>query len=426
MRLQTGGNAMDDAPVHELPPDGGMLSVTERNRAKIAEGGVPSVNREKAIALAKRLIANVKAGTGTRADSIMEVDTATYNDPVLYEKEMQAIFDTLPFIAGMSSDLSKPGDFININEFGTPILVTRNKQGVVKAFVNSCRHRGSALVFEERGNCAGFSCPYHGWSYNLDGKLLGVAQASDFGEVDKSQHGLIDIQAEERHGIIFVATRPGATFDLDEYLGQEMQEELAQWNIAELQHAKTGSIPLDGNWKLTLEAFLEVYHFDVTHKNNLAIVAYGDATEIRTLGKHVFFAIPMKSIMELESIPEEDWVPEKHMMFGYTLYPGTLMNITPMIMALYAMYPVALHKSGVRHSIYARLDMSVPENRALGEQTWESSNGIVQREDYPFGITSPQKGIYREAVPKFLFGRNELGLQHMLKVTRQMVADAEK
>jgi phenylpropionate dioxygenase-like ring-hydroxylating dioxygenase large terminal subunit len=416
---------MNDGEPQIQEDDGGMLSVTARNRAKIAAGGVPSVNREKAIALAKRLIANVKAGTGTRADSIMEVDTATYNDPVLYEKEMRAIFDTLPFIAGMSSDLGKPGDFININEFGTPILVTRNKAGVVKAFVNSCRHRGSALVFEPRGNCAGFSCPYHGWSYNLDGKLLGVAQPSDFGEVNKSELGLIEIQAEERHGIIFVATRPGATFDLDDYLGQEMQEELAQWNIAELQHAKTGAIPLDGNWKLTLEAFLEVYHFDVTHKNNLAIVAYGDATEIRTLGKHVFFAIPMKSIMELESIPEDEWVPEKHMMFGYTLYPGTLMNITPMIMAFYAMYPVALHKSGVRHSIYARLDMSVPANRELGEQTWESSNGIVQREDYPFGITSPQKGIYREAVPKFLFGRNELGLQHMLKVTRQMVADAE-
>ena len=68
---------MDDAPVQELPPDGGMLSVTERNRARIADGGIPSVNREKAIALAKRLIANVKAGTGTRADGIMEVDTAT-------------------------------------------------------------------------------------------------------------------------------------------------------------------------------------------------------------------------------------------------------------------------------------------------------------------------------------------------------------
>jgi len=161
-----------------------------------------------------RLIANIKNGTGTLADSVMEVDTATYNDPVLYEKEMRAIFDTLPFIAGMSSDLAKPGDFININEFGTPILITRNKDGAVKAFVNSCRHRGSALVFCARGQSpGGFSCPYHGWSYNLDGKLLGVAHPADFGEVDKSQLGLIEIMAEERHGIIFVATRPGVTFD---------------------------------------------------------------------------------------------------------------------------------------------------------------------------------------------------------------------
>jgi phenylpropionate dioxygenase-like ring-hydroxylating dioxygenase large terminal subunit len=417
---------MDDIQPGELPPDGGMLSVTEQNRSKMDAHRIPSLNREKLIALAKRLIANVKAGTGSRAEGVMEVDTATYNDPVLYEKEMRAVFDRLPFVAGMSSDLQKPGDFININEYGTPILITRNKDGAVKAFVNSCRHRGSALVFCERGQSpGGFSCPYHGWSYNLDGKLLGVAQASDFGEVNKSELGLIEIQAEERHGIIFAATRPGATFDLDEYLGQEMQEELAQWDIGALQHAKTGSIPLAGNWKLTLEAFLEVYHFDVTHKNNLALVAYGDATEIRTLGKHVFFGIPLKSILELEKIPEEEWAPEQHMMFGYTLYPGTLMNITPIIMALYAMYPVALHKSGVRHSIYARLDMSDPANRELGEQTWESSNGIVQREDYPFGITSPQAGIYREAVPKFLFGRNELGLQHMLGVTRKLVAEAE-
>jgi len=418
---------MDDGPIQEIPADGGMLSVTEKNRGKMDAGGVQSLNRQNTIALAKRLIANVKAGTGTLADGVMEVDTATYNDPVLYEKELRAIFDRLPFVAGLSSDLAKPGDFLNINEFGTPILVTRTKDGVVKGFVNSCRHRGSALVFCPRGQSpGGFSCPYHGWSYNLDGKLLGVAHPADFGPVDKSELGLVEIQVEERHGLIFCATMPGATFDLDEYLGEEMQQELAQWNIGELSHAKTGPIALDGNWKLTLEAFLEVYQFVVTQKNNLALVAFGDATEIRTLGKHVFFGIPLKSILELETIPEEEWVPEKHIMFGYMLYPGILMNITPIIMAFYSLYPIALNKSGVRHSIYARLDMSQPENRALGEQTWDSSNGIVQREDYPFGITSPQQGIYRQAVPKFLFGRNELGLQHMLGVTQQMLAAAEE
>jgi choline monooxygenase len=421
-----GGNAMDDGPTQAIPPDGGMLSVTERNRGKMDADGVKSLNRQNTIALAKRLIANVKAGTGTLADGVLEVDTATYNDPVLFEKERRAIFDKLPFIAGLSRDLEKPGDFLNINEFGTPILVTRNKQGVVRAFVNSCRHRGSALVFCQRGQSpAGFSCPYHGWSYNLDGKLLGVAHPADFGEVDKSQLGLVEIMAEERHGIIFVATRPGVTFDLDDYLGPEMAQELDQWNIGDLSHAKTGPVALDGNWKLTLEAFLEVYHFEVTHKENLAQIAYGDATEIRTLGKHVFFGIPLKSILDLETIPEDQWVPEQHIMFGYMLYPGILMNITPIIMAFYSLYPVSLNKSGVRHSIYARLDLSQPENQALGEQTWESSYGIVLREDFPFGITSPQAGIYREAVPKFLFGRNELGLQHMHGVTQQMLAEAE-
>jgi phenylpropionate dioxygenase-like ring-hydroxylating dioxygenase large terminal subunit len=420
------GNAMNDGQEKEIPVDGGMLSVTERNRSKMDAGGVRSLNRQKSIALAKRLIAMVKAGTGTLADGVMEVDTAIYNDPVLYEKERVAIFDKLPFIAGLSRDLEKPGDFLNINEFGTPILVTRNKQGVVKAFVNSCRHRGSALTFCQRGESpGGFSCPYHGWSYSLDGKLIGIAQASNFGTVDKSELGLVEIMAEERHGIIFVATKPGVTFDLGEYLGPEMEEELAQWKLGELAHAKTGPIPLDGNWKLTLEAFLETYHFDVTHKENLAQISHGNSVEIRTLGKHVFFGIPLKSIVELAQLPEEEWVPEEHMMFGYMLYPGILMNITPIIMAFYSLYPVSVNKSGVRHSIYARLDMNVPENRELGENTWESSCGIVMREDLPFGVTSPQAGIFREAVPKFLFGRTELALQHMYKVTQDLLTRAE-
>jgi hypothetical protein len=100
---------MDDGPTQTVPPDGGMLSVTERNRGKMDANGVGSLNRQNTIALAKRLIANVKAGTGTLADGVLEVDTATYNDPVLFEKERRAIFDRLPFIAGLSRDLEKPG-----------------------------------------------------------------------------------------------------------------------------------------------------------------------------------------------------------------------------------------------------------------------------------------------------------------------------
>ena len=418
---------MNDGQNPEIVTDEDMLSVTRKNRSKMDAGGVKSLNRQNTVALAKRLIAAVKAGTGSFAPDVMEVATSVYNDPVLYEKERRVIFERLPFIAGLSRDLEKPGDFLNINEFGTPILVTRNKQGLVKAFVNSCRHRGSALTFCQRGESpGGFSCPYHGWSYNLDGKLLGIPHSSDFGTVDRSELGLVAIMAEERHGIIFVATKPGVTFDLDDYLGPEMEEELAQWNLHELSHAKTGPIPLEGNWKLTLEAFLETYHFEVTHKDNLAQISHGRNTEIRTLGKHLFFGIPLKSIVELETLPEEEWVPEQHMMFGYMLYPGILMNITPIILAFYSLYPVSVNKSGVRHSIYARLDLSVPENLELGEKTWESSCGIVLREDLPFGVTSPQVGIFQEAVPKFIFGRTELGLQHMYGVTQRLLAEAEE
>ena len=416
---------MDDFAQQELTSEAEAVEIYKKLR-KMAARGIPTLDREKTVALAKRLIAAVKNKTASLADGIMEVDTATYSDPELYAREMRAIFDRLPFIAGLSSELRNPGDYLNIDEFGTPILVVRTKAGAIKAFVNSCRHRGSALTFCKTGNAAGgFSCPYHGWSYNLDGKLLGIAHAADFGEVDKSQLGLIEVMAEERHGIVFVATRPGVTFDLSDYLGPEMEEELSRWNLNELQLAKTGPMELDGNWKLTLEAFLETYHFDVAHHDNLALVSWGMQTECRPMGKHMFFGIPLKSILELENQPEEEWIPEEHILMGYILYPGILMNMSPSVCAYYSLYPIALHRSGVRTSTYMRMDLSQPENQALGEQTWENQYSTVLRQDYPFGITSPHAGIRNGGNPKFLFGRPELGLQHMLKVTRQLVAEEE-
>src|ERR1700743_2615034 len=132
---------MDDFAQQEFASDAEAVEFYKKRR-KMSARGIPTLDREKTVALAKRLIAAVKNKTVCLADGIMEVDTATYNDADLYRTEMRAIFDRLPFIAGLSSELENPGDYLNIDEFGTPIIVTRNRQGAVKAFVNSCRPRG--------------------------------------------------------------------------------------------------------------------------------------------------------------------------------------------------------------------------------------------------------------------------------------------
>jgi phenylpropionate dioxygenase-like ring-hydroxylating dioxygenase large terminal subunit len=409
----------------ELLNDEESMAATIRMRAKLDAGGLKNVNRQTMIGIADRLIALAKEGRPTMAESFMEVDTGIYTDAALYDAEMHAIFERFPFVAGMSRDIEKPGDYINTSDYGTPLLITRNKDGVIKAYVNSCRHRGAALVYDERGNTgAGFTCPYHGWSYNLDGKLLGITCNSTFGAVDKSEHGLIEVEAEERHGLIFVMTKPGVKLDLDEYLGPDLNHELPHWGFDKVESSKAGPIPLDGNWKLSLEAFLESYHFDYAHRDNLAHFYFGNVADVTPMGRHLRFTIPNLDIMELEKKPVDEWVPENHVVLAYMLFPGTILINSPQVLEFFQIVPVSVGKSVVRHSCYARMDLSIPGNQEMFEMTWESAHSIVQRQDLPYGVTTAHAGITNKAMPKFLFGQNELALQHMHKEIRRAVAEA--
>ena len=409
---------------HELISDEEAMAATIAMRAKLDAGGLKDVNRQTMIGIADRLIALTKSGGPTMAEGVMEVDTGIYTDPALYDREKRAIFERFPFVAGLSRDVEKPGDYLNTSDFGTPTIVTRNKDGKIKAYVNSCRHRGAALVYDESGNTgAGFTCPYHGWSYNLDGKLLGVTCNSSFGTVDKAQTGLIEIDAEERHGLIFVAGKPGVKLNLDEYLGAELNNELGHWGFDRVEASKAAPIPLDGNWKLSLEAFLESYHFDYAHRDNLAHFYFGNIADVTPMGRHLRFSVPHKSIMELESQPVDEWVPENHITLAYILFPGTILINSPQVLEFFQIVPNGVGKSIVRHACYARMDLSVPGNAEMFEMTWESAHSIVQRQDLPYGVTTAHAGITNKAMPKFLFGQNELALQHMHRQVKQAVAE---
>jgi phenylpropionate dioxygenase-like ring-hydroxylating dioxygenase large terminal subunit len=406
-----------------LLSDEESMAATIAMRSKLDSGGLKDVNRQTMVGIADRLLEMIKGAHPTMAPGFMEVDTAIYSDPALYEAEKRAIFDRLPFVAGLSRDIEKPGDYLNTSDFGTPLIVTRNKDGVVKAYVNSCRHRGAALVYDASGNTgAGFTCPYHGWSYNLDGKLLGITCNSTFGSVDKSDHGLIGLQAEERHGIIFVASKPGVTFDLDEFLGAELNQELPHWGFDKVQASKAAPIPLDGNWKLSLEAFLETYHFDYAHRDNLAHFYYGNVADLTMMGRHIRLSLPHKTIDELPTTPVDDWVPENHITLAYILFPGTILINSPQVLEFFQIVPVSPGKSIVRHACYARMDLSVPGNAEMFEMTWQSAHSIVQRQDLPYGVTTAHAAIKDGAMPKFLFGANELALQHMHGVIREALA----
>ena len=410
---------------HPAMSDQDVVDIMTTMTGKLDEAGMASVNRQTMVDLAGRLITLAKEGRPDLASGYMEIDAKAYTDPALFEKEKRAIFERFPYVAGLSRDVEKPGDYLKVDEFGTPTLITRTETGAIKAFVNSCRHRGAALVYDGRGHAGGsFTCPYHAWTYELDGKLRGISCPASFGSPDKSELGLVEIDAVERHGLIFVAPKPGLRIDWDAFIGPALAAELPHWDFGSLAASNAGPIMLEGNWKLVFETFLESYHFDFAHRDNLSQYYNGNVNTVDMLGRHLRTCTSLRTILtELAQRPVDQWVPENYIHVKYVLFPGTVLINTPQVLEFFQIVPVAVNKTIVRHHCYSRMDLSKPANAALFATIWESAHTVVQKQDFPYGVTTAHAGL-NSGLPKVLFGRNEWPLQIMHEAIRGAVAEA--
>ncbi len=164
----------------------------------------------------RRLIAHIEAGgTTDLAAGTLGVPASVYTDPARFAAEQHDIFGELPLLAGLSGDIARPGDLMLFDAAGSEILLVRGHDGTVRAFLNICRHRGARLVThcEPRQR---ISCPFHNWSYDLDGRLVGIPVGAAFDGLDRAAHGLLRVPVAEWHGMIFVIARPGEeTIDPD-------------------------------------------------------------------------------------------------------------------------------------------------------------------------------------------------------------------
>ena len=139
----------------------------------------------------------------------MRIPVSEYTDPQRLQLEIDTLFRQFPVIIGHRSELAEPGQFVTHDIAGVPLLITRGRDREVRAFINVCRHRGARLESEPCGKASTFSCPYHGWTYGLDGALRGLRHASGFGEINKQEFNLVEVPAFERFGLIWVRPSPG-------------------------------------------------------------------------------------------------------------------------------------------------------------------------------------------------------------------------
>jgi 3-phenylpropionate/trans-cinnamate dioxygenase alpha subunit len=198
-----------------------------------------------------------------------EVDRSIYTDPEIFDLEMERIFGRAWLFLCHESQIAHPGDFVEAVMGRDNVLVVRQKDGSVRAMLNTCAHRGNAVCRAEEGNAKSFLCTYHGWSYGIDGTLKGVPGFKDFyaGELDKSQHGLQQVaQLDSYKGFVFATHDPTAP-PLSEYLGATGR--LGIDLIAE--RGDMVVVPgiqkfvIDCNWKFAVDNLYDWYHPQVTH-----------------------------------------------------------------------------------------------------------------------------------------------------------------
>lgn len=198
----------------------------------------------------------------------MRVSTDRYHDADWHRLERERLWLRCWQVAGRADDLPEPGDWIEYKLFDQSYLLARGRDGAIRGFVNSCRHRGNALC-EGRGRSARFTCPYHNWSYALDGSLLAVAKPDFDGSIEdfvgpKEELGLIAVPVECFAGFIFLNPNPQAG-PLADYLG-EVADLLAPYRLEEMVPAGLNvKEALDCNWKVVMDAFQEGYHIQAVH-----------------------------------------------------------------------------------------------------------------------------------------------------------------
>ena len=262
------------------------------------------MSREQLEAMAQRAVDHWRAGTQDQEPDVFRVPSANYYDPGRWRTEMAAVFKRMPLVMGFSSELRKAGAYRAMEVAGVPVLLTRGADSAMRAFVNMCSHRGNIIVPEGVGEARRFTCPYHAWTYDTHGDLVGVLDADDFGAIDRSCLGLTPLPVAERAGLIWVVLTPGAALDLDEFLCgyAELLEMLDLDNC----HV-VGRQTLDGpNWKVAYDGYLDFYHLPILHKESFGANMSSKAI-YHAWGPHQRVSAPGRNFGKLVERPIAEW-----------------------------------------------------------------------------------------------------------------------
>jgi phenylpropionate dioxygenase-like ring-hydroxylating dioxygenase large terminal subunit len=368
------------------------------------------MDKAQRVAIAKDVLKLVEQGQPEFGEESWEADIGRFIDKERFELEKKKLFLERPQLIALTADLPNPGDYYATDIAGRPILITRNKEGQAKAFLNACRHRGVKLA-EGCGHGQGFACPYHGWTYNNDGDLISVPSRAAF--EPEQLRGLISLPIAEEMGMILVHSDPEGHLDFDEFFGP-MKAYLEDFDIPDYELLSAYRAPARINWKHAVDGGLEAYHVPFLHQNTFGTGGLAQLLH-RPFGDHHALIAPRADILKLKDLPESEWPHSCYFTSTNSIFPNTVIGGGDPVLFFQRTEPNT-DDPGVCDYIfrlYGRKNAS-PEERARHLAGVDFFMKVSLEEDLPVQ-TSSQIMMEEGAVPSVLFGKREINLTRMHK-----------
>jgi choline monooxygenase len=317
------------------------------------------------------------------------IPASWYLDERLFDLERRSVFARSWTVAGRTAQVSKPHDFMSdTTPAGEPIVVVRGDDDVVRSFFNVCRHHAAAVVTEPQGAASTFRCPYHGWSYALDGTLKGTPDFAGVCEFDRSANGLVPIPSGTWESWIFVAPDPATPLDM--FLGADLAARTAPLGLAGMHWVERRRYLLDCNWKVFVDNYLDGgYHVPHLHKGLNSVLDYGSYT----IENGARFCLQSSPLVTDGAEHTTGAVRSGNRAFYFWIYPNFMINCYGGAMDTNLVIPLGVSRTEVLFDFYFA---DVSEDRRTHNRDSIEVADRIQEEDLAI-CASVQGGLASRA-----------------------------
>jgi len=394
-----------------------MTTIAEKLEPEVLPQYIPSdvLNgeaREEAMRMMRRLAGHVRNKTTDQAEGNWEEPVENYADEELFRAEVETLFKRIPLPLALTCEIREKNSYKALVAVGVPVVITRDARGEVHAMLNVCRHRGALICAEGIGSGRALTCPYHAWSYGMDGELKALYGEATFGDFDKTKRSLVQLPCVEVAGLIFVCLTPGLEIDIDSWLG-DFKPVLEALKLDEVHHFSTRMMP-GPNWKVVIEGYLEGYHFASLHPNTVFKTNLSNTAIFDGFGAHERVAFALRNLENNlnEGKEVDDLEPSANVGVINWIFPGMSFagSWRERMTCALVLPTTKVGESMTEQRVLTRTPVT-DENRHDLEVFRDFFYDVTYEEDYITGY-GVQTGVGNLAGTTQIYGRNEPGVQY--------------